>query len=163
MAPLLFTKALVEGEPIEVFNEGRLRRDFTYVEDVVEAVLRVAARPASPDPGYDPAAPAPDRSDAPYRLYNVGNARPVELLEFVSTLERVVGRRARRVLRPMQPGDVVATWADVSSLERDFGALPGTPLEVGLRATWEWYRAYHGLERARPGAELAQAGSAHAS
>jgi UDP-glucuronate 4-epimerase len=143
MAPMLFTKAILEGRPIQIFNHGRMRRDFTYVGDVVEAVVRVAARPAVPDPGYDPTAPVPDRSDAPYRLYNVGNAEPVELLEFVATLERVVGRRAHLVPMPMQPGDVPATSADVSSLERDVGALPHTPLEVGLEAMVEWYRAFY--------------------
>jgi UDP-glucuronate 4-epimerase len=143
MAPMLFTKAILEGRPIQVFNGGRMRRDFTYVDDVVEAVVRVARRPAGPDPLYDPASPAPDRSDAPYRLYNVGNAEPVELLEFVGVLERVVGRSARKVPAPMQPGDVLATSADVSSLERDFGALPHPSLEQGLRAMVEWYRAFH--------------------
>ncbi len=144
MAPLLFTKAILEGRPIQVFNGGRMRRDFTYVDDVVEAVLRVARRPAAPDPRHDREAPAPDRSDAPYRIYNVGNADPVELLEFIEALERAVGRPARKVPAPMQPGDVLATSADVTSLERDFGALPHTPLERGLRELVAWYRAYHG-------------------
>jgi UDP-glucuronate 4-epimerase len=142
MAPLLFTKAILEGTPIQVFNHGRMRRDFTYVDDVVEAVVRVARHPAAPDPGYDPASPAPDRSDAPYRLYNVGNADPVELLEFIDVLERIIGRPARQVPAAMQPGDVLATSADVSSLERDFGVLPHTPLEEGLRAMVEWYLAF---------------------
>lgn len=154
MAPLTFTKAILEGRPIALFNEGRMRRDFTYVDDVVEAVLRVARRPAAPDPRYDAAAPAPDRSDAPFRLYNVGNADPVELLEFVAVLERALGMRARKVPAPMQPGDVVATAADVSSFERDFGPLPHTPLEQGLRAMVEWYRAFY---PARPDASGAGA------
>lgn len=144
MAPMLFTKAILEDAPIEVFNHGRLRRDFTFVDDVVEAVVRVLARPASPDPSYDPAAPAPDRSDAPYRLYNVGNSEPVELLTFIETLERVLGKRARKLMREMQPGDVLATFADVSSLEREFGVRPRTSLEAGLRAMAEWYRAFYG-------------------
>jgi UDP-glucuronate 4-epimerase len=162
MAPLLFTEAILEGCPIQVFNEGRMRRDFTYVDDVVEAVLRVARRPAAPDPGYDPASPAPDRSDAPYRLYNVGNADPVELLEFIDTLERVIGRPARKVPAPMQPGDVLATSADVSSLERDFGALPHTPLEAGLREMVAWYRAFQGLRERAAEAEAAYGGGAAA-
>jgi UDP-glucuronate 4-epimerase len=141
MAPMLFTKSILEGSPIQVFNGGRMRRDFTYVDDVVEAVVRVARRPAAPDPLHDAAGPAPDRSDAPYRLYNVGNADPVELLEFIDVLERVIGKPARKVPAAMQPGDVLATSADVSRFERDFGALPHTPLEPGLRAMVEWYRA----------------------
>jgi UDP-glucuronate 4-epimerase len=144
MAPLLFTKAILAGAPIEVFNHGRLRRDFTYVDDVVDAVVRVLARPAAPDPSYDPAAPTPDRSDAPYRLYNVGNGEPVELVAFIEILEKILGRRAVKILRPMQPGDVLATFADVSSLERDFGLRPHMPLEAGLRAMVEWYRAFYG-------------------
>jgi UDP-glucuronate 4-epimerase len=154
MAPMLFTRAILAGEPIRVFNGGRMRRDFTYVGDVVEAVVRLARRPAAPDPAHDASAPTPDRSDAPYRLYNVGNADPVELLEFISILERVVGRRAVLVPAPMQPGDVLATsadvsTADVSSLEEDVGALPHTPLEVGLAELVRWYRAFfHGAAAA---------------
>jgi len=159
MAPMLFTKAILEGEPIEVFNGGRMRRDFTYVDDVVEAVLRVSATPAQPDPAHDPAAPSPDRSDAPYRIYNVGNGDPVELLEFIATLERVLGRSARKLLRPMQPGDVPATWADCSSLERDLGFRPHTPLEEGLSAMVAWYREFHGHEPAH----AAPAEPAHAA
>jgi UDP-glucuronate 4-epimerase len=151
MAPMLFTKAILEGRPIQVFNGGRMRRDFTYVDDVVEAVVRVARRPAAPDPLHHAAAPAPDRSDAPFRLYNVGNAEPVELLEFIGVLERIVGSPARKVAAPMQPGDVLATSADVSSLERDFGALPHTPLERGLREMIEWYRGYYGEARPERG------------
>ena len=143
MAPLLFTKAIFEGRPIQVFNGGRMRRDFTYVDDVVEGVLRVARHPAAPDPHHDREAPAPDRSDAPYRIYNVGNADPVELLRFIETLERVIGRPARKVAAPMQPGDVLVTSAEVTSLEQDFGALPHTPLERGLSELVAWYRAYH--------------------
>ncbi|HYG69022.1 MAG TPA: NAD-dependent epimerase/dehydratase family protein, partial [Anaeromyxobacteraceae bacterium] len=144
MAPMLFTKAILEDAPIEVFNHGRLRRDFTYVDDVVEAVVRVLARPPEPDPSYDPAAPAPDRSDAPYRIHNVGNSEPVELMTFIETLERVLGKTAKKVMRPMQPGDVLATFADVSSLERELGVRPHTPLEAGLRRMAEWYRAFYG-------------------
>jgi UDP-glucuronate 4-epimerase len=144
MAPMLFTKAILAGEPVEVFNHGRMWRDFTAVDDVVEAVVRVASRPPAPDPGFDPAAPDPDRSDAPYRIYNVGNGQPVALLEFIATLERVLDRQAKMLLRPMQPGDVPATWADTSSLERDFGVRPHTPLEQGLREMADWYRAFYG-------------------
>jgi UDP-glucuronate 4-epimerase len=157
MAPLLFTKAIFEGSPIQVFNGGRMRRDFTYVDDVVEAVVRVARRPAAPDPRFDRAAPAADRSDAPYRIYNVGNAEPVDLLEFIGVLERVIGRTAVKVPAAMQPGDVLATSADVSSLEDDFGALPHTPIEEGLAEMVDWYRTFAGVggERAAArGADL---------
>jgi UDP-glucuronate 4-epimerase len=143
MAPMLFTKAIVEGEPIEVFDGARMRRDFTYVDDVAEAVVRVAARPAAPHPAHDASAPSPDRSDAPYRLYNVGRGEPVDLLEFISILERVLGRQAAKIPRPTQPGDVPATWADVSALERDFGFRPRTSLEQGLRAMVAWYREFY--------------------
>jgi UDP-glucuronate 4-epimerase len=146
MAPMLFTKAILEGAPIEVFNEGHLWRDFTYVDDVVEAVARVAARPPRQDAAYDASAPAADRSYAPFRVYNVGNDHPVELLDFIATLERLLGRTARITWKPMQPGDVIATWADVSSLERDFDCRPRTPLEQGLRAMTEWYRGHFGVE-----------------
>lgn len=153
MAPILFARAIQEGQPIRLFNGGKMRRDFTYVDDVVEAVLRVARRPAAPDPGHDPAEPRADRSDAPYRIYNVGNAEPVELLEFVELLERAMGKPARKVSAPMQPGDVPATAADVSSYERDFGALPHTPLEEGLAEMVAWLRVFDADPRA--GASLA--------
>jgi UDP-glucuronate 4-epimerase len=151
MAPLLFTKAILEGSPIQVFNGGRMRRDFTYVDDVVEAVVRVARRPAAPDPDFDRSFPEADRSDAPYRIYNVGNAEPVDLLEFIDVLERVIGRSAVKIPAAMQPGDVLATSADVASLEDDFGALPHTPITRGLAEMVAWYRAYHGAAEREAG------------
>ncbi len=144
MAPILFARAIRAGRPIQLFNEGRMRRDFTYVDDVVESIVRVLARP--PD--------ANARGDAaPARVLNVGNSSPVELETFVATLERHLGRRADRVLLPMQPGDVVATWADTSRLERLTGFAPQTSLEEGLRRMAEWLVAYDGRrgERRGPG------------
>ncbi|MFN0067516.1 MAG: NAD-dependent epimerase [Limisphaerales bacterium] len=143
MATFLFTRAILEGRPIELFNHGRMRRDFTYVDDIAEGVVRVLDRPAAGDPAWDPAAPHPGRSRAPYRLYNIGNHQPVELLEFVSTLESALGRKAEINSLPMQPGDVEATYADVHDLEQDTGFKPATPLAEGLRRFVAWYREYY--------------------
>lgn len=144
MAYFRFTRAILAGEAIEVFNHGHMRRDFTYIDDVVESVVRLCARPAQPDPRWDALAPDPATSCAPYRLYNIGNHAPVSLLDFIATLERVLGARARTRLLPMQPGDVEATYADVDALVRDAGFAPATPLEDGLRRFADWYRGYYG-------------------
>lgn len=140
MAPMLFTKAILAGEPIRVFNQGRMRRDFTYVDDVVEGVVRVMERPpaAAEREGGEAAA-------APYRLYNVGNGTPVDLLRFVEILEGLLGREARKLMTEMQLGDVPETFADVTDLEREFGFCPSTPLEVGLSRMVSWYRSYYGV------------------
>jgi UDP-glucuronate 4-epimerase len=143
MAPMLFTKAILEGRPIEIFNDGNMKRDFTYVDDIAEGVVRVLDRPASPDPAWTSAAPDPATSSAPYRIYNIGNSQPVELLRFVEILESALGKKAVRKLMPLQPGDVVATYADVADLERDIGFRPSTPLEEGLRKMVEWYRPFY--------------------
>jgi UDP-glucuronate 4-epimerase len=145
MAPYLFTRAILEGRPIDVFHEGRARRDFTYVDDVVEGMLRVAERPAAPDPGWSGENPHPARSSAPFRLYNLGNGRPVELGRFIALLEQLLGRPAHTQLKPTRAGEVEATDADVTELERDLGFRPGTPLETGLARYVEWFRAYYGL------------------
>jgi UDP-glucuronate 4-epimerase len=131
MAPILFARAILRGEPIRLFNEGKMRRDFTYVDDVVESVARVLARP-----------PVRAGAAAPYRVLNVGNASPVELETFVATMERHLGKKAVRELAPMQPGDVVATWADTSRLEALTGFAPQTSLDDGLRRMAEWLVAY---------------------
>jgi UDP-glucuronate 4-epimerase len=144
MAPMLFTKAILEGRPIELFNDGRMSRDFTYVDDIAEGVVRVLDRPAVADPAWRSDAPDPATSSAPYRLYNIGNSQPVELLRFVEILEGCLGKPAVRKLMPLQPGDVVATYADVAELEREIGFRPSTPLEEGLRRMVEWYRTYYG-------------------
>lgn len=143
MAPMLFTKAILEGRPIEVFNEGRMSRDFTYIDDVVTGVVRVAARPARPCPSYNPELPDPGASHAPYRVYNIGNNTPVELMTFIATLERAIGREAIKTMRPMQPGDVPATYADIDDLERDFGYRPRTSLEKGIAQFVKWYREFY--------------------
>ncbi len=144
MALFLFTKAILEGRPIELFNEGRMRRDFTYIDDIVEGVVRVTDRPAAPDPSWNGDAPNPATSRAPYRLYNIGNNQPVELLHLIEVLEKALGRAARRTLLPMQPGDVPATWADVEDLSRDAGFAPSTPIEEGVKRFVDWYRSYYG-------------------
>ena len=145
MAPMLFAKAIALGEPIDVYNHGEMRRDFTYVDDIVEGVLRVLARPPVPDPAWSPERPDPASSNAPYRIYNLGNSEPVELTRFIDVLERCLGKKAERRLLPLQPGDVVATFADTSALERDVGFRPHTPLEVGLEKMVAWYREFYGV------------------
>jgi UDP-glucuronate 4-epimerase len=145
MAPMLFTKAILEGRPIEIFNDGKMKRDFTYVDDIAEGVIRVLDRPATANPAWSATAPDPATSSAPYRIYNIGNSQPVELLRFVEILEAALGKQAVKKLLPLQPGDVVATYADVADLERDIGFRPSTPLEEGLRKMVEWYRAFYGV------------------
>jgi UDP-glucuronate 4-epimerase len=143
MALFLFTKAILEGRPIDVFNEGRMQRDFTYIDDIVEGVIRTADRPATPDPGWTGGDPDPGTSSAPYRVYNIGNHQPVELLHLIAVLEQCLGREARKNLLPMQPGDVPATYADVEDLARDVGFHPATPIEEGVRRFVEWYREFY--------------------
>ncbi|HWG35480.1 MAG TPA: NAD-dependent epimerase [Gemmatimonadaceae bacterium] len=148
MAYFKFTRAIVEGRPIELYNNGDMLRDFTYIDDVVEGVVRVAARPATPDPHWSGDSPSPATSSAPYRVYNIGHSDPVPLLEFVEVLERQLGIRAKRKYLPMQPGDVLATYADVSDLERDVGYRPETSIAVGLERFVDWYRDYYGVGQA---------------
>lgn len=143
MAMYIFTKAILEGRPIDVFNHGRMQRDFTYVDDVVEGVIRVADQPAAPDPAWSGGHPDPATSRAPYRIYNIGNDRPVELMHVIETLERCLGRRAVKNMLPMQAGDVPSTHADVSALARAVGFQPTTPIEVGIERFVAWYRSYH--------------------
>jgi UDP-glucuronate 4-epimerase len=143
MALYLFTKAILAGEPIEVFNEGRMRRDFTYIDDVVEAIVRLIDRPATANPEWDGGAPDPGTSLAPYRLYNIGNSEPADLMGMIGLLEAKLGRKAVLNLKPMQPGDVPETFADVADLARDVGFSPATPLEAGIGRFVDWYRAYH--------------------
>lgn len=143
MALFLFTRAILAGEPIQVFNHGRMQRDFTYVDDVVEGVVRVSDRAAQPDPNWSGARPTPASSRAPYRLYNIGNHTPVELERLIDVLEEALGRRAVRRYLPMQPGDVPATYADVTDLAVDVGFRPSTPIEEGVRRFVAWYRDYY--------------------
>jgi UDP-glucuronate 4-epimerase len=143
MALFVFTKNILAGEPIEVFNEGRHQRDFTYIDDIVAGVIAAVDRAAAPDPRWDSAAPDPATSYAPYRLYNIGNQQPVTLLRYIEVLERRLGRSARKIFLPMQPGDVPDTWADVSALARDAGYRPSTPLEQGVERFVDWYLRYY--------------------
>jgi UDP-glucuronate 4-epimerase len=144
MALFLFTRAILAGEPIDVFNHGRMRRDFTYVDDVVEGVVRVLDRAPQGDPSWRADDPDPASSSAPYRLYDIGNHRPVELLHLIETLERELGRRAVTRFVDMQPGDVPATFADVGDLMRDVGFAPDTPIEEGVARFVAWYRDFYG-------------------
>ena len=143
MALFLFTQAILEGRPIDVFNDGKMQRDFTFVDDVVEGIVRVLAKAPSPDPTWSGDRPDPGSSRAPYRVYNIGNDRPVELLRYIEVLERNLGKRAQMNLLPLQPGDVPITRADVTDLERDFGYHPGTTIEEGVARFIEWYRGYY--------------------
>jgi UDP-glucuronate 4-epimerase len=143
MALFLFAKAILAGRPLPVFNQGNMVRDFTYVDDIVEGVLRVIDRPASPDPSWRAEAPDPSTSQAPYRIYNIGNNRPVKLLRYIEVLEQALGRKAALDLQPMQKGDVAATMADVSALEKAVHYRPSTPVEVGIPRFVDWYRSYY--------------------
>jgi UDP-glucuronate 4-epimerase len=143
MALFLFTKAILAGKPIDVYNHGRMQRDFTYIDDIVEGVVRALDRPAKPDAAWSGETPNSATSSAPYRLYNIGNHQPVELLCMIELLERALGKTARKNFLPIQPGDVPATYADVQDLIDDVGFKPDTPLEEGIRKFVEWYRSYY--------------------
>ena len=143
MAYFSFTRDILAGCPISVFNNGLLQRDFTYIDDVVEGITRLVERIPVPDPSWNPAQPDPAVSSAPYRLYNLGNNRPVELGHFIAVLEEFLGRKAVKNMLPMQPGDVFATCADVSDLMRDVGFSPSTSIEEGLKQFVAWYRQYY--------------------
>lgn len=142
MAYFKFAQAISEGRPIEVYNHGKMRRDFTYIEDIVEGILRVFDRPPSPNPQWNGEYPNPSSSPAPYRIYNIGNHNPVELSQFIEILEQAIGRKAEKIMRPMQAGDVPATYADVDDLMRDTGFAPSTTIEAGLQQFAAWYRQY---------------------
>ena len=145
MSMALFTKAILAGEPIKVFNHGKMRRDFTYIDDIVEGVVQVLDLVPQSRPVDTPDAYArPSVSAAPFRLYNIGNSQPVELLEYIQLLEAAIGKKATLDLQPMQPGDVVATAADTSALEAAVGFRPATPLDQGIRRYVAWHRAYYG-------------------
>jgi len=143
MALFLFTKAILKGQPINVFNYGKMRRDFTYIDDIVEGVVRVSDRPAEPNRTWSGDSPDPGSSAAPYKLYNIGNHNPVELMRFIEVLEDHLGVKAVKNMLPMQPGDVPATFADVDDLVRDVGFKPSTPIEVGIERFVTWYRSYY--------------------
>jgi UDP-glucuronate 4-epimerase len=143
MALFLFTKAILEGRPIDVFNHGRMQRDFTYVDDIVEGVIRVTDRVAAPDPSYNPAKPDPATGAAPYRVFNIGNHQPVPLMDFIACIERALGKVATKNFLPLQDGDVPATYADVQALQDWVDFKPATSIEVGIGRFVDWYRAYY--------------------
>jgi UDP-glucuronate 4-epimerase len=143
MALFIFTKAILEGKPIPVFNHGKMRRDFTYIDDIVEGVVRVLDTLPQPNPAWSGLTPDPGTSQAPYRVYNIGNNQPVELWHFIEALEACLGREAEKQLLPMQPGDVPETYADVDDLTRDVGFRPSTPINEGIARFVEWYRTYY--------------------
>ena len=145
MALFLFTRKILAGEPIEVFNHGRHSRDFTYIDDIVDGVIRTLDHVPAGDPAFDALNPNPGSSAAPYRVYNIGNHQPVELARYIEVLEEKLGRKAERILLPMQPGDVPDTYADVAALSRDTGYAPSTPIEVGIGRFVDWYRQFYGV------------------
>lgn len=144
MALFLFTKNILAGKPIDVFNHGHHRRDFTYVEDIVSGIVGALDHAPAGDPNWNGDAPDPATSKAPYRLYNIGNNRPVELMRYIELLEECLGKKAEKNLLPLQVGDVPATWADIDDLARDVGYAPTTPVEVGIQRFVAWYREYYG-------------------
>jgi UDP-glucuronate 4-epimerase len=143
MALFLFTKAILEGRPIDVFNHGRMQRDFTYVDDIVEGVVRVLDRVAEPDPAYRADQPDPGTSNAPFRVFNIGNHDPVQLLDYIGCIEDALGRKAEKNLLPLQDGDVPATYADVDALRDWVGFTPATDVRTGIQRFVAWYRAYY--------------------
>ena len=142
MSPSLFASAILEGRPINVFNQGQMQRDFTYIDDIVEGVVRVLDLVATPNPAFDRAAPDAASSDAPFRIYNIGNHQPVELMTFIETIEKAIGKPALKNMLPMQDGDVVATYADIDDLHRAVGFTPQTPLAEGIAKFVAWYKDY---------------------
>ena len=146
MALFMFTKSIIEGKPIDVFNYGNHRRDFTYIDDIAEGVVRILDRVAEPDPDWDSNAPDPGTSRAPYRIYNIGNSQPVELMRYIEVLEKCLGRKAERRLLPMQPGDVPDTYADVTDLMDVIGYRPSTSVEEGVARFVEWYREFYAID-----------------
>jgi UDP-glucuronate 4-epimerase len=143
MSPSLFTSAIRAGRPIDVFNQGKMRRDFTYIDDIVEGVVRVLDRTAAPDPAFDRSQPDAATSYAPFRIYNIGNHEPVELMAFIGAIEEAVGQKANKNMLPMQDGDVEATYADIEELRSAVGFSPATPLKDGVEKFVAWHRSYY--------------------
>ncbi len=143
MSPSLFAGAILRGEPINVFNQGKMQRDFTYIDDIVEGVVRVIDKIAEPNPEFDTSAPDPASSYAPYRIYNIGNNEPVQLMEFIETIENAVGKKAEKNMMGMQDGDVVATYANIDALIEAVDFKPATPLKDGIQQFVDWYKTYH--------------------
>jgi len=143
MALFLFTKAILNNEPIKVFNNGEMQRDFTYIDDIVEGVVRVMNNIPAPDPDWTSSTPTPSASCAPYRLYNIGNNQPVALMTFINSIEKALGKKAVKKYLPLQPGDVPATYADVNDLIKDTGFKPSTSVEEGINKFVKWYKEYY--------------------
>ncbi|MEC8441416.1 MAG: NAD-dependent epimerase [Cyanobacteriota bacterium] len=145
MAPMLFARAILVGEPIKVFNHGKMQRDFTYIDDIVEGVVRCCDKPATANPAFDPLQPDPATAAAPHRVFNIGNSQPTELLRFIEVIEQALGRAAIKDFQPMQPGDVVATAADTRALEEWVDFRPSTPIETGVERFARWYREFYAV------------------
>ena len=143
MAPMLFADAISHDRAIKVFNHGMMSRDFTYIDDIVEGIVKVIDNPATAQSDFDPQKPDPSKSSAPYRIYNIGNNAPLSLMTFIETLEEALGKKAQKHFMDMQDGDVVSTYADVSELMRDFDYKPDTPLATGVREFVNWYKAFY--------------------
>ena len=146
MALFLFTRAIIENKPIQVFNHGKMQRDFTYIDDIIEGVVRVMERLPAANPDWNGENPDPDTSGVPYKLYNIGNNDPVELTTFIEAIEKALGRQAKKEFLNLQPGDVVATYADVDDLMNDVGFKPQTPIETGIQRFVSWFKAYYGYK-----------------
>ncbi|MCH6234168.1 NAD-dependent epimerase [Cognataquiflexum rubidum] len=144
MALFLFIQAIEKGEPIQVFNHGKMKRDFTYIDDIVEGIIRVADRPAKPNPAWTGQDPDPGSSYAPFKVYNIGNSQPVELMDYIAALEKAMGKEAIKNMLPLQPGDVPSTYADVTDLKRDTGYQPQTSVEEGVAKFVAWYKESYG-------------------
>jgi UDP-glucuronate 4-epimerase len=145
MALFLFTKAILEGKPIDVFNHGKMARDFTYIDDIVQGVIRTMDKPAEPDPDWDGYNPNPGTSSAPWRVYNIGNNKPTDLMYMISLVEKALGREAEKIFEPMQPGDVATSHANVDALSQAVGFRPDTPIEEGIDRFIAWYKEYYGV------------------
>ena len=145
MALFIFTKAILEGRPIDVFNQGNMQRDFTYIDDIVEGVVHVIDNPPKGNGEWNGSLPDPSSSPAPYKIYNIGNNNPVKLMDFITAIEQATGKISKKNLMPIQPGDVPATWADVDDLVKDLGYRPGTEIEKGVGAFMDWYRGYYSV------------------
>ncbi|MDH5398595.1 MAG: NAD-dependent epimerase/dehydratase family protein, partial [Cyclobacteriaceae bacterium] len=143
MALFLFTKAIYEGKPIRVFNHGDMQRDFTYIDDIVNGVVAVIKNQAKPNPEWSGKTPDPGTSKAPYKIYNIGNNQPVKLMDFISELEKQIGKEAIKNMEPIQPGDVAATWADTSDLAADCNYQPNTPVSEGIKNFVDWYKSFY--------------------
>ena len=146
MALFMFTKAILEGKPIDVFNYGHHKRDFTYIDDIVEGVIRTMDHTAPPNEDWDPAHPDPGTSRAPYRLYNIGNQTPVELMDYIGAIEKSLGKTAEKNMLPLQPGDVPDTWADTEALAKDVGYQPATPIGTGVKNFIDWYVDFYNVD-----------------